>query len=255
MTSISILPTQPLPAHRCSVAVQSLRRVFTLPVLVGALLLPVVSALAAQPGQTQHLASPDRVPQGLAKSDWQSIRAAYEAGRHAVQPVEGGWQAQNPGQQWTTRFDGRGFLAAPQAGGWTWGLELKTYGFGEAQTPVGTTPPAVAAEGQRLTYQWDGAVQEWWVNDQRGLEHGYTVKERPAATQGVGLSKSHEVAPALGKCRSLSLLHPHHPRGPHAENLRGRHRPALPGRQRRYRRDLHRPEGLGCGWQGAPLPL
>ena len=41
---------------------------------------------AAQPGQPQQLTAPDQVPDGLAKSEWHSIRAAYEAGRHAFQP-------------------------------------------------------------------------------------------------------------------------------------------------------------------------
>jgi hypothetical protein len=73
---------------------------------------------AAPPGKCQQMTSPDAVPQGLAKSDWQSIRAAYEAGRHEFQPIEGGhWQARNPGQQWTTRFDGRGFIATPHERG------------------------------------------------------------------------------------------------------------------------------------------
>ncbi len=121
----------------------------------------------------------DAVPEGLAKSDWSSIRAAYEAGRHAFQPTATGWQARNPGQQWTTKFDGRGFVAEPKDGGWQWGLELKSYGFGEQQRAIRGTP-AVTAEGRRLTYDWDAAVQEWWVNDARGLEHGFTVKERPA---------------------------------------------------------------------------
>ena len=40
-------------------------------------------------GGAQHLA-PGEVPKGVAASDWQSIHAAYEAGRHAFQPVEGG---------------------------------------------------------------------------------------------------------------------------------------------------------------------
>ena len=42
-------------------------------------------------GKSQQLSSPDQVPEGMAKSDWASIRAAYEAGRHAFQPVAGGW--------------------------------------------------------------------------------------------------------------------------------------------------------------------
>ena len=67
---------------------------------------------------------PQAVPEGLAKSDWQNIRAAYEAGRHAFQPIEGGWQARNPGQQWTTKFDGRSFLAEPRDGAWHWGWSM-----------------------------------------------------------------------------------------------------------------------------------
>jgi hypothetical protein len=60
---------------------------------------------AAPPARSQQLTSPDQVPEGLAKSDWSSIRAAYEAGRHAFQPTPTGWQARNPSQQWTTLGD------------------------------------------------------------------------------------------------------------------------------------------------------
>ena len=90
-------------------------------------------------GKTQQLTSTEQVPEGLAKSDWSSIRAAYEAGRHAFQPTEGGWQARNPGQQRLTTFDQRGFEAKPVGGDWSWGLELKSYGFGEKQTLIGRT--------------------------------------------------------------------------------------------------------------------
>jgi hypothetical protein len=93
-------------------------------------------------GKTQQLTSTEKVPEGLAKSDWSSIRGAYEAGRHAFQPVpekDGVWQARNPGQQWLTTFDQRGFEAKPAGGDWSWGLELKSYGFGEKQTLIGGT--------------------------------------------------------------------------------------------------------------------
>ena len=74
--------------------------------------MPGQPAAPAPVGKSQHLASRDEVPQGLAKSDWQSIRAAHTAWEHGFMPVEGGWQARNPGQQWTTRFDGRGLATA-----------------------------------------------------------------------------------------------------------------------------------------------
>ena len=126
-------------------------------------------------------AAPDKQPDGLAPSDWQSIRAAYEAGRHAIQPIagrDGQWQARNPGQQWLTTFDQRGFEAIPQGGDWTWGLELRSYGFGDKQWTI-SGRPEVQTAGQRLSYQWDATVQEWFVNDQRGLEHGFTIGRRP----------------------------------------------------------------------------
>ena len=172
------------------------------------LLLPALLAgvlhLHAEPGKTQNFTSSDQVPEGLAKSDWQSIRAAYEAGRHAFQPVADGWQARNPGQQWTTKFDGRGFLAGPLDGGWQWGLELRSYGFGEAQQSVGAEgrKAAVQAAGTRLTYQWDAAVREWFVNDGRGLEHGFTVRERPA------LPAADAEAPLAFTLSTRGTLHP-----------------------------------------------
>jgi hypothetical protein len=154
-----------------------MRTTFTLLVFT----LAYISALCAAPplAKPQQLTSTDEVPEGLAQSDWSSIRAAYETGRHAFQPIKSGWLARNPGQQWVTEFDRRGFLASPREGAWQWGLELKSYGFGKDQRSISGTP-AVKAEGTRLSYQWDAAVQEWFVNDQRGLEHGFTVKERPA---------------------------------------------------------------------------
>ena len=120
-------------------------------------------------GKTQQLASPDQVPEGLAKSDWQSIRAAHEAGRHAFQPVGDGWQARNPGQQWLTQFDGQGFTVTPDAGGWTWGLELAGYG----------KPTGAWQEGGKISYARADGLTEWFINDTRGLEQGWTLAKRP----------------------------------------------------------------------------
>ncbi|MDQ3626724.1 MAG: hypothetical protein M3372_06305, partial [Verrucomicrobiota bacterium] len=105
---------------------------------------------AAEAGKTQHLANAEAVPEGLAANDWASIRAAYEAQRHAAVAVEGGHQARNPGQQWLTRFDGRGFVTQPDAGGWQWGLELESYGFAGQEKNVGGNAQ-VKTEGQRVT--------------------------------------------------------------------------------------------------------
>ena len=122
-------------------------------------------------------------PQDLGAEDWSGIRQAYDAGRLAIHPVEGGHRARNPGQRWHTLFDGRGFTATPDDGSWTWGLELRSYGFAGHEMEV-TGAESVRVEGQRITYTWDDCLDEWYVNDRRGLEHGYTVHRRPAAPEG-----------------------------------------------------------------------
>ena len=93
------------------------------------LVLLCCAVLVAPEARAQALRTTGEVPDGLGTSDWSTIRQAYEAGRHAAHPVEGGYRANNPGQRWQTRFDGHGFTTRPDGGGWTWGLELKSYGF------------------------------------------------------------------------------------------------------------------------------
>ena len=122
---------------------------------------------------------PQTVPTGLTASDWKSIRAAHEEQRRAITPSEAGYRAYNPGQQWQTEFDGHGFLARPKKGDWRWGLELRSYGFAGHERFVERAPRA-KAEGQRMTYEREEGVHEWFVNDERGLEHGFTIQKRPA---------------------------------------------------------------------------
>ncbi len=138
------------------------------------------------PAATGRAVSSDEVPDGLSAGDWSSIRAAYEAGRHAVHAVDGGgFQAWNPNQKWHTRFDGRGFTVTPDAGAWTWGLELQSYGF-PGQEQMVSQQARVRTGGGRVAYDWDDTLTEWYVNDRRGLENGYTVYKRPARGAGDG---------------------------------------------------------------------
>jgi hypothetical protein len=140
----------------------------------------LVTPAFASPVRTQTLASSNAVPEGLSAPEWSSIRQQYEQQRHAAYPVAGGYQARNPGQQWQTRFDGRGFTTEPDGAAWQWGLELQSYGFAGQERAV-KDQPRVNTSGPRVTYDWDATLQEWFVNDRRGLEHGFTVRERPSA--------------------------------------------------------------------------
>ncbi len=111
-----------------------------------------------------------KTPKGLSDSDWSGIRGAYERGRHAiVANQDGTHQARNPGQAWLTKFDARGFTVTPDAGGWSWGLELA--GYGEAAE--------IRQDGGMISYDRGEGLTEWFVNDARGLEQGWTFTKRP----------------------------------------------------------------------------
>ena len=115
----------------------------------------------------------------LSSSDRANLREAIGAALHAIREAGAGHEALNPGQRWVTSFDKSGFQIAPSAGGWTFGLELEGYGFAGCESRV-TTPAQVDVDGGRLVYRWDDSLEEWYVNDRRGLEHGFSVRERPA---------------------------------------------------------------------------
>jgi hypothetical protein len=159
------------------------------------------SALVLTPAAVGQVLPSDDAPAGLSAADWIGIRQAYEQGRHEARAEQDGYLARNPLQQWTTRFDGRGFTTKPETGDWTWGLQLQRYGFaGSERAP--TRPARMSAEGRRVAYDWDTTLTEWYVNETRGLEHGYTVHRRPAGSTQDGpltitLSVRGGLAPAV----------------------------------------------------------
>jgi len=109
---------------------------------------------------------PNSLPHGLTVVDWTQIRAEYERHRHGIFPDGSGFQARSFEQQWLARFDGRGFLVEPDEGNWRWGLDL-----------VGVSGKArVTTDVNRITYRWSTDLDEWFLNDTRGLEHGFTLK-------------------------------------------------------------------------------
>lgn len=156
-------------------------------IVTGALLAGFIfwisTLVSADDVKLQKVSEADKIPEGIAASDWTSIRAAYEAGRHVFQRGEdGAFVAQNPGQGWQMEFDGHGFTVMPGGGGWTWGLELTKYGFtGHEREVEGKAESSPSS--QRLEYRRDQSLTEWFVNDQRGMEQGWTFQKRPA-TEG-----------------------------------------------------------------------
>lgn len=103
----------------------------------------------------------------LTAVDWSQIRAEHERHRHSAFPDGSGFRARNREQQWNARFDGRGFEIEPDRGNWRFGLEL--LGHGKALVTVGKN---------RVAYAWELGVEEWFVNEARGIEHGFTIHRK-----------------------------------------------------------------------------
>lgn len=117
------------------------------------------------------------VPRGVAADDWSSILELYRAQRNLLVPSVTGHVGRNDRQDWNLSFDGRGFEVRGE--GMSWGLDLLSYGRLGAERRVAETE-CTRADENRLVYSWDDSLEEWYVNDSRGVEHGFTVHQPPA---------------------------------------------------------------------------
>jgi uncharacterized repeat protein (TIGR01451 family) len=127
------------------------------------------------------------LPKGLASSDWCSITKEYQRHRHGAFPIGGGYRARNWEQQFVAHFDGRGFEAIPDEGSWRWGLRLESYGFRGRELEVAKRAQ-VSTNVERVSYRWDAGIEEWFINNELGLEHGFTIGSRP---RGAGPLRLH----------------------------------------------------------------
>ncbi|MCB9126044.1 MAG: DUF11 domain-containing protein [Caldilineaceae bacterium] len=131
--------------------------------------------------------SATRTPDGAAAAGHGSLRAAYTAARYAVRPVADTqhgavWDARNSAHALHATFTAAGFDLAVRLPAEdvdvrsTW--RLASLGYGTAQQIA--APGELHSAGQRVEVARPGIV-EWFVNAPAGLEHGFTLAERPGA--------------------------------------------------------------------------
>ena len=103
--------------------------------------------------------------------------------------VPRGYQAPNRAQDFRTYFTPEGIRSIPrdtrqdEAPAWEWGLEWRALGRGALMEPV---PEAViGTSGNRVEYR-RGEFLEWYINDPRGLEQGFTIQQAPSVSLGPG---------------------------------------------------------------------
>ena len=158
-------------------------------------LLPAVTA-AAPSLERAHLPSGPRfdapadpaLPEGASPDWWSAVQEQIRASEYDVTwqestslpDVPAAYQAPNRAQGLRTYFAPEGLVVIPRVDAGAWRLDLRLTGWGWAGA---AQPPGVeelAIEGNRVEYHYAGGLVEWYVNNEQGLEQGFTLARPPA---------------------------------------------------------------------------
>ena len=126
------------------------------------------------------------VPEDLTRAEWGKIRASIERDRYRPHKDErtGVYQAPNHAHDLHTTFTREGFQISPrkEEKEWIWGLSLRRYGYGSDLSAVNCVQKMITKDN-RIEYH-RGDMVEWYINDHRGIEQGFTLKSRPSGRTG-----------------------------------------------------------------------
>jgi len=152
----------------------------------------VCSAAASAPAEHQKVADSE-VPHGIAPQAWADILACIAQAEYAAAALPSDpdtISAHNPGQDLQLRFDGQGsrvesvrnHVAAgktdPRNAEIRMPLQLQTQAMWRGTLRQQAEAVRPVASGARIEYRREGWT-EWFINSPVGLEHGYTLDQRP----------------------------------------------------------------------------
>ena len=152
---------------------------------IGLALLAVSGAVGAHPSNSLSTpsAAVGKAPDGLTAAEWKKMGAAIERDQYRLHPQGEAYYAPNHAQELHVTFTPEGFEVRPRKaeGQWRWGLRLRGYGYDDQMEAVSGAELVVI--DNRVEYR-RGDLVEWYVNDHRGLEQGFTLSQRPAGQRG-----------------------------------------------------------------------
>ena len=125
-----------------------------------------MSLFGATPQTTK---SGEPMPKGL----WQ----AFSEARHTVEvnkdTKEGyAYKAYNPKNRYGIRYGEKGLKL--QSGSWEFAMELQAYG--QEKNLKSVAKAKLNTKGNKVTFD-RGTVSEWYINDSKGLEQGFTLNQ------------------------------------------------------------------------------
>ncbi|MGI9102362.1 MAG: hypothetical protein ACR2IF_07930 [Terriglobales bacterium] len=112
-----------------------------------------------------------------ASGEYENLRSAFLEAEHRAEPQKAGFRLQNPENQLQAEFQ-NGTVTIQHPNG-RLGLRLRSYGYRKRMRAP--SPAAVHAAGTRIEYR-RGLLTEWYANEARGLEQGFTFDQRPDAS-------------------------------------------------------------------------
>ena len=142
-------------------------------------------------------------PVELTAAGWSGVRAAFQWDRYGVRRTSDAYVAVNHAQQLEVVFtrEGPDFMPRRGQSAWRWGLRLAGYEYGDRRQRL--TEATLVVSGNRVQYR-RGDLVEWYVNNERGIEQGFTINRRaaganPAAPLIVHLRTTGTLTPAVAE--------------------------------------------------------
>lgn len=125
------------------------------------------------------VAGPAAASVGVSAAAWDSMRAAIERDQYGLRRSGEAYVATNHRHRLQVTFGQAAVDVRPREGDgtWRWGLRLAGYGYGDRREQLVEASRVV--DGNRIEYR-RGALVEWYVNERRGLEQGFTLAKPPA---------------------------------------------------------------------------
>lgn len=96
------------------------------------------------------------------------------------------YQAPNRLNGWRTHFNTSGVQMEPRVDG-DWSLEMTLTHMGDEFGMTAVEPATLMVDGNQISYS-RGTVTEWYINNNRGLEQGFTIESHPS---GAGAAMLH----------------------------------------------------------------
>ncbi len=135
---------------------------------------PVTKPVVPRAAATNHLKK---------AGTFTSLSEAVTAARYQIDEVATGAKGSNSAHGFQINFDSDGLQLISTANGSNWSTKwsLSSFGYGEDQTAA--EKGDLQTNGNRVEIRRQKQnLTEWFVNETSGLEHGFTIAQRPAGS-------------------------------------------------------------------------